>query len=473
VRRVLTYGLLALCSLLPITAQTLADRHAGWMLVDFRAYYCGALMLRQDQDPYRVDPLHACEHSTPSPFYMAPDRVTVPAPYPPYALALLAPLTFLSFRIAAVVWWLLLAACFGVAAWSLSRLIAARFTVGCAAFALSLGLTCFSSGNAIPIAVALITLAALLLQRGRSMEAAACVSIAMIEPNVALPAAIGLFVVIPKARVPLIVAAALLGALSIFSGPRLNAEYLLSVLPAHALSEVSRDNQYSLSTILAAAGVSDRASAQIGALSYLVMLALGVVAGRRLAQRYTDGAFALVIPTAFALIGGSFVHTEALAAAVPAAMMLFARETRRRALLMATSILLTVPWIFATSAALFLAPIVPVAYLVRELWSAKRTTLGVAGLATAAIIVLLFDFSSGQVHHATPSATHNQAFIDPTLAEASWRIFVLSDSTNRLSMWLLRAPSWIGLLLVFGAALAQSLPTLRLGSASQIKSNRS
>src|SRR6201999_1772899 len=146
----------------------------------------------------------------------------------------------------------------------------------------------------------------------------------------------------------------------------------------------------SLSTVLAAAGVSDRASAQLGALSYLLMLTLGVLVGTRLAKRYVNGAFAVVIPTAFALIGGSFVHTEALAAAVPAAMMLFAHETRRRALLLVTSLLLTVPWIFATSAALFLAPIVPTAYLVRELWATKRTTWAIAGLATAALIVLLF-----------------------------------------------------------------------------------
>jgi hypothetical protein len=317
-----------------------------------------------------------------------------------------------------------------------------------------------------PIAVALVTLAALMQQHGRSLEAAACVAVAMIEPNVALPAAIGLFVIGPKARFPLIAAAFLLGALSICCGPALNGEYLLSVLPAHALSEVSRDNQYSLSTVLAAVGVSDRPSAQIGALSYLVMLGLGVVVGKRLALRYGDGAFALTIPVAFTLLGGSFVHTEALAAAVPAATMLFAHGTRLRALLLTTLLLLAVPWIFATSAALFLAPIVPIAYLVRELWSTKRTTWAIAGLSAATIIVVLFDVSSGQVHHLNVSATHARAFIDPALAEASWRTFVLSNSTNRLAMWLLRGPSWIGLFLLFAAALVLSRPTPRAETIS-------
>ncbi|HEY1682744.1 MAG TPA: glycosyltransferase family 87 protein [Candidatus Tumulicola sp.] len=443
-----------ICTLLPIGAQTLADRHSGWMMIDFRAYYCAALAQRERFDPYLVEPLHTCESMTPLPFYRAPDRVTVPAPYPPYALALLAPLTFLPFPIAAALWWSLLAACITAGAWALSKLIGRPFSIGWAAFALSLGLTCFPGGNAMPIAATAITFGAFFLQRGRALAASACVAIAMVEPNVALPAAIGLFVSTKSARVSLIVGAALLGALSMLAaGIPLNFEYLGTVVPAHALSEVSRDNQYSLSTVVAAFGLAEKASAMLGAASYLLMTFVGVIVGLILRRRYRDPAFAIVIPTAFALLGGSFVHTEAIAAAVAAALLLFSRTNELRTLSIAAVLLLTVPWMLASSMALFIVPILPVAYLIHQLWNRERVAWASGGVAAAAIIAVLFVFASAPAPHVIPQLVQTHAFIDPKLAEASWRNFVLGNVTNRAATWLLRAPSWLGLILVVGVAI--------------------
>ena len=459
--RIAAYIFLAFCTLLPTAAQTFADRHSGWMMVDFRAYYCAALSQREGRDPYLVEPLHTCETATPFPFYRASARVTVPAPYPPYALALLAPLTFAPFRVAVLLWCLLLAACVAAAAWSLSRIIGQPFSVGWAAFALALGLTSFPGGNAMPVAVAMITLAALFQERGKTVAASVCIALAMIEPNVALPGALGLFVAARTSRVPLILAAALLGALSLFTGGlSLNLQYVQTVLPAHALSEVSRDNQYSLSTVVAAFGTPDRAAAAIGALSYAILLSVGVIIGNRLSRRYASPAFAIAIPTAFALIGGSFVHTEAIAAAVPGSMMLLRRTPAPRIWTLGGALLVSVPWMFATSAALFLAPIVPVAFLARTVWPDRRALWLFSAVATFAIILALF-IVSGLPHAALPQAHHNRPAIDPRFAESAWRDFVLNDSTNRLATWLLRFPTWIGLIIVASAAVWLSRGTDR------------
>ena len=87
VRRASAIVLAIVCTVLPIALQCAADRHAGWLMVDFRAYYCASLAQRENANPYFAAPLHACESRTPPPYYRAPATVTVPAPYPPYALA--------------------------------------------------------------------------------------------------------------------------------------------------------------------------------------------------------------------------------------------------------------------------------------------------------------------------------------------------------------------------------------------------
>ncbi len=466
--RARTVALIAvLCTLLPIGVQTLVEGRLGWALTDFRAYYCAASIQREGGEPYFAMPIHTCEASTPSPFHGRKRDITVPAPYPPYALALLAPLTFMPFTAAAIVWWFALVAAVALASAALASLCKQPFLVGYAAFALSLGLTSFSEGNVMPLSVAAITAAALLCRRGQFVASAALLAFAMIEPNIALPAAMGFFIAFRKARVPLSIFALMLIAISILAGGVThNMQYLTVVLPAHALSEVSRDNQYSLSTIVAALGASDPAAVTAGSISYAVMVILGVAVGLRLSRRFVDGAFAVLVPTAFALVGGTFVHTEAMAAAVPAALLIYTRAPEYRAwAFFGGVLLLTVPWMFAVSVVMLLAPVFPIAYLTSALWSRKRVQMATVALASLVGIVVLFAIAFATRHAVTPA--HVRPAIDPRLAEYAWRDFVLKGSTNRLAMWLLRLPTWAGLLST--AALAVTLSRSRSDERSTLR----
>lgn len=451
-RAVAAIALAVVCTALPIALQCAADRHAGWQMVDFRAYYCASLAQREHANPYFATPLHRCESRTPAPYYRPPATVTVPAPYPPYALALLAPLTLLPFALAAAVWWLILASSVALAAYAIAKTTAQPLLVGWAVVGLSLGLTCFSAGNAMPLAVAAVVLAALCAQRGKHVAAALAVTFGMIEPQVALPALVGLFIGFRSSRLPLALALLALGTISLLGGGIMhNLAYFTTVLPAHALSEVSRDNQYSLSTVAAALGIPDRAAVLAGSVAYLAMLGLGVAVGSALARRYAEPAFVLLVPCAFTQLGGSFVHTEAIAAAAPAALLLYVHAREHRGWILAALVMLAVPWMYATSAALFLAPAFPVAYLTYVLWRRDRTTTA-AGVAAAAAILALFVLASVPNH--VVAGVHPHPPIDPRLAEASWRNFVLGDSTNRLVTWLLRLPTWAGLIGFAIAAIA-------------------
>jgi hypothetical protein len=232
---------------------------------------------------------------------------------------------------------------------------------------------------------------------------------------------------------------------------------------------VSRDNQYSLATVLAALGVPDVSAALAGSISYVLVSAVGVLVALRLARRFDDPSLTVLVPAAFSVLGGSFVHTEEIAVAIPACLLLFAQARALRPWLFMALILLIVPWMMATSAAMFLAPLFPVAYVAYTLSRGDRAaTFGTAAVSFALIVGL---FALYSVHHA-PMAAHPHLYppIDPRLAESSWRQFVLPDVTNRPVMWLLRFPTWVGLV-IFAACAA--LPAERGGARAVVAESTS
>src|SRR5262249_49765982 len=172
---------------------------------------------------------------------------TVPAPYPPYALALFAPLTALPFADATVAWWILLALATLCAAYALAAVTRVPFTIAWAALALAAALTTFSAGNALPIALAALLLAALAVVRKSYVWAAVAAMLAMVEPHIGLPALIALVLAFPAVRLPIGIGVALLAALSFATaGLATTLVSLTAVIPAHALAGGSCDNQYSL-----------------------------------------------------------------------------------------------------------------------------------------------------------------------------------------------------------------------------------
>jgi hypothetical protein len=462
VRAIILIAVAVIGTLFPIASQAYGDRNGGWLMVDFRAYYCASLATREHADPYRTHPLHECESTTPAPFFRAASDVTVPAPYPTYALMVIAPLTFLPFTPAVLVWATLMALLCALAIFVLARVTGLPIFVTWAALALSLGLESLPSGQVVPLCIAALAVAAWLVQRGHGDFAALAVVLAMIEPHIALPAAIALYIRYPATRTVLLLGLTMFIAGSlVFGGAANNIEYFGAVLPAHALSEVSRDNQYSLSTIVANFGVPDARAILIGDISYFIMLTIGVMTALHLTSRFRDAAFIVLTPPAFALLGGPFVHSTEMAAALPLCLLLYARSEQRRNVLPVLAIVLIVlaiPWMSATSAALFLAMFFPAAYLVYVLGGSRTWVLGTA-CATGCVVLLLFVYA---LHPATraPFVSAAHPPIDPGLAEYSWRKLVLGNSTNRPVTWLLRLPTWIGLVSLLALTLETRSPLI-------------
>jgi len=317
--------------------------------VDFRPFYCGGRILAEGRDPYLVEPMRSCQREVLAAAGLRLNEAHVlPAPLPPYALAPFALLARLPFATASVVWLALCIFSLGIAIVVTRALCGLSPTVVALALFFSAGFASLVLGQLVPVALAGLLLAALCARRGDGAGAAAAASVGALEPHLALPVWLGLFLFVPRARLPLAVAGSLLAGLSLTFGAVRNVEFLTSVLPGHARSEAYNfPAQYSLTALLVAAHVSLRAALLLGSLSYVAMLGLGLALGTHLAKRFDDPAFFIVTPLATVLIGGPFLHVHQMAAAVPLGLMLLGRLQRPSlafAAVVAAVCALAVPW---------------------------------------------------------------------------------------------------------------------------------
>jgi hypothetical protein len=314
--------------------------------IDLVAFYCGGRVLAERRDPYTIEPLRTCERAAlrESGIAIVPNLV-VPAPLPPYALALFSAASLVPFRTASTVFFCASLFAIGVTIGLTIRLARGPPLVIAGAFVVALVFGSLLIGQIVPIVLAALCASALALRAGRVWLSVACASLAMLEPHIGAAALAGIFVTERRARLPVCASAVALAALSFAAGGLdRNLEYALAVLPAHARSEVSNFYaQYSLTALLYACGVPAQAALRWGECSYVAAFVCGVAVARKLARTYGDAAFAVLAPVAFALIGGAFIHIQQMAIALPLAF-LFVRYGREKVLAFAAVALLAVPW---------------------------------------------------------------------------------------------------------------------------------
>jgi len=292
--------------------------------IDFRAFYCAGEAIRAGRDPYRVEPLRSCEVRESASMGLSVYRgLVVPAPLPTYALAGLSSLSRVPYKTATCAWTAALVVMIVMSSVILSRLTAhplfavALVTTGISIHALVLG-------QLAPALCFLFLLGASLLRSRNFMPAGLCIAATTIEPNLALPAALSVFVAERKARLPLVLAGTFLAVVALlFPSPRVAAEYLTQVIPAHSLSELHAPQiQYSLATALAVLGLPDMWAVRLGELQYALVLLASIALSVQLARRTGETALVVLLPTALCELGGMFMHAYAYLLAVPGALVL-------------------------------------------------------------------------------------------------------------------------------------------------------
>jgi len=430
--------------------------------LDFQAFYCAGKAIAQHANPYLNQPMHDCELATSPPFFKLYPNVTVPAPLPPYALALFVPFALLPYLSAKLLWWALLLGTVALISWLTFKLSGLPLAVCIAASAVAVAGPSIPQLALAPVPIALLCLAAFFVRRQRWNGAAVCAVLAMIEPHVTLPADVALFLFVPAMRWRLVGGAALLGILSLLAtGPPVFIWYFTTLLPAHAASEVNNLGQFSLTTMLYHVGLSKHTAIAVGSIQYAIMVVTGIWLGARLCNRFGDRALLVLTPAAFSVMGGSFIHLSEIAVAVPLACVLAARGKTTLAWL--GVLLLAVPWESVVNWA-FLAPSAALA-LVWILWSRWRTMPLLLLLGSMAFVLLDVRLHITAVtafldSHAT------SAYIGPAKpgasAELTWQAFNALQSTGPL-WWSEKAVTFSA----FAIMLVLAIRLLRQGDAKR------
>jgi hypothetical protein len=301
----------------------------------------------------------------------------------------------------------------------------------------------FYVGQPVPLVFAALAGAALFVRRERWAAAAACATFASTEPHVALAALAGMLVAFPRARVPVVLCGAALGAASVAGvGLATALSYVRDVVPAHALANVY-EWQFSLTSVLTSLGVAAPSAIRAGELMFAAMTVLGVFVALRLRKATGDAAVMVIVPPAFALFGGVHVHFQQLAVAFPAVLYAYARYPRVRALAAGGLAFAMIPWnVMGASVLAGVSPLVAGTFGALTLGRRAGLAFAVAAAGIGVSLLLLATFGLG------PTEAHFVARTYPpnALAELSWGDFsrVALARPSVMMQWL-RIPTMAGL----------------------------
>ncbi|HTU82994.1 MAG TPA: glycosyltransferase 87 family protein [Candidatus Acidoferrales bacterium] len=436
-----------LAALAILAARDLVKLNAGvsWhRMIDLSVFYCAGSAAAGGADPYASEPVRACEHAFNSGGQWDDPHFAMLVPQPPYdilgfeLLPRVGPLAAKRLAAvaitAAVVATALALADLGIPLWA-----------ALAALALSDWFVSVFNGQIYAFPLACAALAAACLHRGRDAAAGVFAALCTIEPQLGAAIACGVLLLMPRARLALLAtAAAMFFAGAAALGPHAWIEWATRVIPLEARAEAQFWPQYSLTSVAAAVGVPVPVALALGTASSVAILVVALYLAAKLIRRYGRPEFAVLVPAAFAPLGGTFVHLAAIAAAVPLALTLpsLSRQSASRAdwRLAAIAVLLAIPWLFAQSMKpLFFSSLLAAVVVVWQLRVAPRPAAGIC-VATAALLYAL-------ALHTPPPLT--------VAAFASASSSALHLDSTQFDPWreAAKVPTWTGLIALLAAAL--------------------
>lgn len=437
-------------------------------LYDFKAFYCGGQVALRGADVYRLEPLLSCEKSLGGlPSYGAP------VPLPPYDLGPLALIALFPYSFAKALMGVLeLAAVLGTA-YMLKRLSVLPYAVALGVAFFGVGYEAEKYGQITPLAIAFVASAAIWIREKRYLPAAVAACAALIQPQFGAPAVLGMFLLLPSARIPIAACVAALFALGLpFGGIESTLEYA-RLLPLHALAEDAFAPQYSATFVAHQLGASDATSLAVGSASYAIMVALGLITVVLASKAALETGAATLLPAAFSVLGGSFIHAHQIAVAVPAATT-SRRQKTTSALTSLGLAWLICPWMVLANVPLSKSVMLTVLFasitVALAAYSLNRAAFGSRGAARVGAVCALVALVTFGVLHATrpsgdlrlPPITIPAADLAPgTLGPTAWGAGIRQLNADspapgtrayEWDNWYVKIPTWLGLMLVLGSA---------------------
>jgi hypothetical protein len=426
-------------------------------LLDFRAFYCGGQVVDAGADPSRLEPLGRCEHSHPNRFFARSPRVVLPYVLPGYDSAAFGLLARLPFPLAGRLFTALAIAALVASIALFARTLGVPPLVCAGALCLSAGLPSLILGQLVPFELLTVAATAALLRAKRDRWAGVAASTALAEPHVGAFVVVAVAALVPRARVTLAASCAALVALAIVrTSPASQLAYLTQLLPAHAFAETRAEGQYSLTFALTLLRIGDAAALAVGSAGTIVMLILAVAVAGALAMRRNRAAIAIV-PAGCAVVGGTFVHLQQEALAVPAALLLFTTAPARTGRMCAGAglVLLAIPWAYPCTVKGVL--LLTLAACAITLWYVWRGSMR-AVIACLAVCCACLAWSENHPPPAFP-VPQISAWPPSTPVSREWR--EVNVSMARVDSFPIgeKLPTWIGL----AAMTAAGLTVLRDG----------
>ena len=296
----------------------------------------------------------------------------------------------------------------------------------------------------VPFALLALALTGHALARRQYALAGVLAAFTAIEPVVGVPVVAATLIYVPRARWSLLFCATLFAAIALrLVGTGVLIQYVTAVLPAQSASELHFPFQYSLTYLLAHAGIPTGVAALAGAASYVVMLVAGLLLAPAASRRFGRPELVAFIPALCSTIGGTYLHPEELCFAIPALLVLAnaARETPRTVLALALCTL-SIPWILVWgSKQLFLASIFVCAVILLQLRIDLRASVLSFCLLAGTIYAFELHPPSLPVVRAAP-----QVYAASGLVQDEWRYYAQQRSSSD-PLWLaIKVPAWAALL---------------------------
>jgi hypothetical protein len=435
----------------------------------FKAFYCAGTAVRERSDPYRVEPLRSCERGFES--KPMPAGYVEPAPLPGYDLAAFALLSVLPPRLAAA----LVAVALALAAVLSARALADFLPVPSFAALLALApltLLNVAYGETAPFALVALCASAYFLSTRRWHIAGCAATLALVQPNVGLPAVLALLFFAPRARAAVLLSAAALGIISLGTlGAAQNVEYFTQVLPRLASAELVAADQYGLSRLLYAAGVSATLSLLLAKIWFVCAAALGIAIAGRLAARGGHDFLLPLLPPAAVLLFGIYLHDIQILIALPAAIAIatLAPNGALRAVAATSLAVLTAVW---TQPATRTNVIVDAAGVFGALYAVLRDPLAGRRFALAAAGAIAVTACIAAVAHFAPEPSAREIVTRAFTASPdefspdAWARYLRATAALTRDTFAPQAAAWLGLAGLLACALATALGRERSSYAS-------
>jgi hypothetical protein len=424
---------------------------SGWVMDDFKAFYCAGAAVRSHESPYATGSIGKCEAAPAAyPLFVARAGFVLPAPLPGYAMLPFAILTAVSFDAASILWLIVLSASSVAAFWLMSRLELGDVWKITLAFAFPLVAISFTVGEIVPIALLGIVLAARAArcepERRSQILLAIGIALSFVEPQVGIAVAVACALLGPRFTATSAVVVCVLGAVSFAAiGLAANIAYVREVVPAHILSELPAYFQYSLSWVLNQWGVPAQSAILAGRLQWIAMLGLTAWFARSALAR-TNHDLAVLAAAAFAVTGGPFLHLDHTALALPAALWLVTRSPSRPLLHVAALVALALPLLHLLLLVRWISPpllILSAAIIAGWLGVEYGGFRFGAYLAVGAILFFSIIDISGVV---TWTASIGPIAPADLRSQGPWAHFIAAHYALRaLPIWLAKLPTWFGI----------------------------